>query len=141
LWVVEVLGVSNISDALRRAGWLWLLPLVAWLAIWIPDLNNVVQTGILALFVFSTGVVVAIALPAHPLRNGTVAGTAAFLIGTVLAIAVGWMLGHAPGPGQTWGQALVEMPSCLLITSPFAAVVALVGAGLAVRLTPRPAPG
>lgn len=124
--------MRSTTDALKRAGWLLVLPLLAWLALWIPDLHSLVQTVILAVFVFVAGAVGAIALPDHRLRNGTIAGSVAFLVGVALAVLVGWLLGHTPGPGETYGSVLAELPVWLLITLPIAAVVAFLGAGLMV---------
>jgi hypothetical protein len=106
--------------------------LLAWLALWIPDLTSLVQTVILFVFVFVAGAVGAIAIPGHQLRNGTIAGAVAFLVGVVLAVLVGWLLGHTPGPGETYGSALAELPVWLLVTLPIAAVAAFLGAGLTV---------
>jgi hypothetical protein len=125
----EVVTMRSTTDALKRAGWLLVLPLLAWLALWIPDLNSLVQTVILFLFVLLAGVVGAIALPGHRLRNGTIAGAVSFLVGVALAVLVGWLVGRTPGPGETYGLVLAELPIWLLITLPFAAVVAFLGAG------------
>jgi hypothetical protein len=128
----EVVTMRSTTDALERAGWLLVLPLLAWLALGIPDLNSIVQTVILFVFVVVAGAVWAIAIPDHRLRNGTIAGAVAFLVGVALAVLVGWLLGHTPRPGGAFGSVLGELPIWLLIASPFAAVVAFLGAGLAV---------
>jgi len=77
------------------------------------------------------------ALPGHRLRNGTIAGAVAFLVGLALTVLVGWLLGHAPGPGETYGAAFAQLPVWVLITLPIAAVVAFLGAGLTVLGTRR----
>ncbi len=124
--------MRSTTDALKRAGWLLVLPLLAWFALWTPDLNSLVQAAILFLFVLVAGAVGAIALPDHQLRNGTIAGAVAFLVGVTLAVLAGWLLGRTPGPGETYGSVLAELSIWLLITLPLAALVAFLGAGLTV---------
>jgi hypothetical protein len=127
--------VSNTSAALRRYWWLLAGLAVLWVLVGLLPSNSWLMGGIA--LVFLTALAAAFIFPAHPLRNGTLAGILAWYLGLPIGLAVQTLRGTLDiGQGETVGSTWLELPFWLTLFLPIGIVAGFVG-GLVVLLAAR----